>query len=240
MISPEAIKKLAVAQQTTEQNIAREYAQHLFLSGFYQHRGAQRVMFKGGTALRIVYQSPRFSEDLDFSGFRVSVRDIEAWVENTLEGMEQSGVSVSIEESKGTSGGYLGVMEFGFEGYRVRVLLEVSLRRKNTMRGRGVLVASDLVPAYTATLLPEEALVEEKLMALLVRKKPRDFFDCYFLLRKNMIPPHQRHLLQRVRKALLEARVNFKAELTDFLPRKYHPMLKNFKQTLIAELDRYV
>ena len=43
MITADAIKKMAVAQQTTELNIAREYAQHLFLSGFYQQRGTLRV-----------------------------------------------------------------------------------------------------------------------------------------------------------------------------------------------------
>ena len=80
MITADTIKKMAVALQTTELNIAREYAQHLFLSGFYQQRGTHPVMFKGGTALRIVYNSPRFSEDLDFSGFGVRVSEIEDWV----------------------------------------------------------------------------------------------------------------------------------------------------------------
>jgi predicted nucleotidyltransferase component of viral defense system len=238
MISPDIIKKIAAAQQTTELNIAREYAQHLFLSGFYQQRGTQKAMFKGGTALRIVYNSPRFSEDLDFSGF-VSVKEIEDWVANASESIEQSGISVSIEESKKTSGGYLGILELGFSGYHVRVLFEVSLRRKNGLKGRGVLVASDLLPAYTVTLLPEEALVEEKLAALLDRGRPRDFFDCYFMLRKNMIPPKQRHLLQQIKRALAESHINFKAELSDFLPRTYQPIVSSFKKTLMAELERY-
>ncbi len=107
MISGEAIKRLAVSWQTAELNVAREYAQHLFLSGFYRQSGTQRVMFKGGTALRIVYGSPRFSEDLDFSGFGVGVKDIEDWVTNASEGIERAGISISIEESKKTSGGYL-------------------------------------------------------------------------------------------------------------------------------------
>ena len=239
MITAGVIKQIAVALQTTELNIAREYAQHLFLSGFYQQRGTRKVMFKGGTALRVVYNSPRFSEDLDFSGFGISMRDIEDWIAITIAGIEQSGISVSIEESKKTSGGYLGILYLGFSGYRIRILLEISLRRKNGLKGRGVLIASDLTPAYTVTLLPEEALVREKLSALLDRRKPRDFFDCYFMLRKNLIQPGQRHLLLKVKQVLAESRINFKTELSDFLPRPYKPIVSNFKKALMAELEHY-
>lgn len=240
MINPESIRQLAVQQQTTEQNVAREYAQHLFLAWFYQQRGAHKVMFKGGTALRIVYHSPRFSEDLDFSGFGVSLREIEDWIAETAGRMEQSGVLTSIQESKRTSGGYLGILEPAFADYHVRIVLEISLRRKEAPKGRGVLIASDLVPAYTVMPIPEEVLVEEKLQALLTRKKPRDFFDCYFMLRKGMIPPAKRRLLLQVKGALLDTRLNFKAELGDFLPRSHQTILSSFRQALLSELERYV
>lgn len=239
MITADTIKKMTIAQQTTELNIAREYAQHLFLSGFYQQRGTHQVMFKGGTALRIVYNSPRFSEDLDFSGFGIRVSEIEDWVAGASERIEQAGITVSIAESKKTSGGYLGILDLEFSGYPVRILFEISLRRKNGLKGRGVLVTSDFVPAYTVTLLPEEALVEEKLAALLERGKPRDFFDCYFMLRKNMITPRQRQVLFKVKQVLAGTRINFKAELGDFLPRAYQPIIGDFKKTLMTELERY-
>ena len=68
MISEKTIKELTQKYQTTEINIIREYCQHLFLSYFYQKRKSEQIYFKGGTALRIIYNSPRFSEDLDFTG----------------------------------------------------------------------------------------------------------------------------------------------------------------------------
>jgi len=240
MITGNEIRRLATEQQTTEQNVAREYAQHLFLAGFYQQRGAQRVMFKGGTALRIVYGSPRFSEDLDFSGFGVSVRQIEDWVAEAIGLMEQAGVPTPVRESKRTSGGYLGILEPTVADHRLRTLLEVSLRRKDAPRARGVLIASDLLPAYTLVPLAEADLVDEKLQALLTRKKPRDFFDCYFMLRKGIIRPESRKLLRQVKEALLATRVNFKAELGSFLPRSHQALLGNFKQSLLTELERYL
>jgi len=239
MITADTLNQIAIAQQTTTLNIAREYAQHLFLSGFYQQRGTERVLFKGGTALRLVYHSPRFSEDLDFSGYGVRIAEIEDWVATASERIEQTGIAVSITESKRTSGGYLGILDLEFSGYRVRILCEISLRRKNGIQGRGVLIASDLLPAYTVTLLPEELLVEEKLAALLERTKPRDFFDCYFMLRKHMIKPEQRHRLAKVKQILARARINFKAELGDFLPRSYQPLISDFQRILMAELERY-
>ncbi len=60
----EFIKKL----QTIPKNVVREYIQHLFLSCLYKIKGSEKLLFKGGTALRIIFGSPRFSEDLDFTG----------------------------------------------------------------------------------------------------------------------------------------------------------------------------
>ena len=80
MISQESLTQAARSQQTTELNVAREHCQHLFLSAFYRQAGSEQAMFKGGTALRIVFGSPRFSEDLDFSGFGIPVDSIENWV----------------------------------------------------------------------------------------------------------------------------------------------------------------
>jgi predicted nucleotidyltransferase component of viral defense system len=48
-------------------NVLREYIQNELL-GAMQKRGVhERLYFVGGTALRFLYQIPRFSEDLDFS-----------------------------------------------------------------------------------------------------------------------------------------------------------------------------
>lgn len=76
MIADHVLKSLATKFQTTELNVRREYCQHLFLSYFYQQPLTDHIYFKGGTALRTLYNSPRFSEDLDFSA---SITDIRVW-----------------------------------------------------------------------------------------------------------------------------------------------------------------
>jgi predicted nucleotidyltransferase component of viral defense system len=43
-----------------------EYLQHELLDSLYKNEAAGRLSFIGGTAIRILHDSPRFSEDLDF------------------------------------------------------------------------------------------------------------------------------------------------------------------------------
>jgi predicted nucleotidyltransferase component of viral defense system len=83
MIETETLENIAKKEQTAVfPNIIREYIQHLFLTELYQLSGSEKLLFKGGTALRIVYHSPRFSEDLDFSLFGVPSNEVGSFVEN--------------------------------------------------------------------------------------------------------------------------------------------------------------
>ena len=240
MITAEVIQKLATQYQTTALNVAREYCQQLFLSVFYQRSAASRVLFKGGTALRIIYGSPRFSEDLDFSGFGIRKLAIEELITESLSAVERVGVVLEIEEAKATSGGYLGIIHNRFLDYPVEIRLEISLRERTSVKPETALIAGDFLPAYTLLHLPQELLVEEKLKALLDRAKPRDFYDLYFLLRKGLLPQKSRHRLTQVLARLKETRSESLQELKLFLPRDQQAITKDFRSTLERELRRYL
>ena len=92
MLNFDLLKTLAKKQQTTELNIRREYVQHLFLSKFYQQELSEKVFFKGGTALRLIYGSPRFSEDLDFSSVLANAQKIEQMILLALGEIEREGI----------------------------------------------------------------------------------------------------------------------------------------------------
>lgn len=47
-------------------NYLKEYIQYLVLSLIYNHSEYKKLVFKGGSCLRICYSLPRLSEDLDF------------------------------------------------------------------------------------------------------------------------------------------------------------------------------
>lgn len=239
MINRETLTRVATTGQTTEINVAREYCQHLFLRAFYQAKESERVMFKGGTALKIVYGSPRFSEDLDFSGFGVTSPQIEDWILETVGEIEMNAIGVEIQESKLTSGGYLAILGCRLYDYPIQIQVEISLRQQNDVQGQGTLIAPDYLPAYTLTLLPQTRLVEEKITAMLTRSKPRDFFDLYFLLRKGLITPEMKPRLSLIRDRLTDSTINFHDELAQFLPKSHLGVLRDFPTTLSEELKRH-
>lgn len=240
MIGPEVVQKLATRYQTTLLNVAREYCQHLFLSAFYQCKGSDRILFKGGTALRLIYGSPRFSEDLDFSGFRVRTPAIEELVVESLSRVERAGIALDIEEAQTTSGGYLGIIHCRFLDYPVEIQLEISLRGLAIRKPETALIAGDFLPAYTLLHLPQELLVEEKLQALLTRAKPRDFYDLYFILRKGLLPKKSRRILSEILTRLEEVPRESLKELRLFLPQDQHGIVRDFRATLERELRRYL
>lgn len=244
MIDAKHIRELADRHQTTEDNVVREYFQHLFLSHLYRQKEADQWLFKGGTALRIIWQSPRFSEDLDFTGMNTNNRSIENILEKTLMGIEKEGMRVHIDEAKQTSGGYLSILQFAGEGNHGEIQLEVSLRPIGKTKGTVSLIPSDFMPPYTIIHLDEKILVHEKVAALLSRAKPRDFYDLYFILRSRLafkeVFQKDKVLKQKLMEVMGKTKLDAKSELKRFLPVSQHGLLKNFKSTLITEIERNI
>lgn len=242
MIESKAIRELADRYQTTADNVVREYFQHLFLSHLYRQKDSDHLFFKGGTALRVVWQSPRFSEDLDFTGTNTDIRAIEAVLEKTLVGVEGEGIRVKIDEAKKTSGGYFSILQFEGEGNRGEIQLEVSLRTAGKAKGETALITSEFLPPFTLIHLEERILVHEKVNALLTRAKPRDFYDLYFILRKRLafkeVFQKDRTFKARLLDAMDKTKLDAKSELKRFLPVSQHGLLKNFKTILSAEIER--
>ena len=249
MIDTKVIRVLTDRYQTTADNVVREYFQHLFLSHLYRQHDADHLLFKGGTALRIVWQSPRFSEDLDFtcltgspSGTNTRIRAIESVLEKTLAGVEKEGIRIRIDEAKKTSGGYFSILQFEGDGNRGEIQLEVSLRPAGKGKGETALISSEFLPPFTLIHLEEKMLVHEKLSALLTRAKPRDFYDLYFILRSRLafreVFQKDRTLKVRLLEAVDRARLDAKSELKRFLPVNQHGLLKNFKTILSTEIER--
>lgn len=239
MISLQTIQSLSQKMQSTEQNVIREYLQHLFLSNFYQQAHTFDILFKGDTALRIAFNNPRFSEDLDFSALIYDVKLIENSILNTLNFMNKLGIKSKIIVSKETTGGYFAEIEFTLNSANITILLQFSKRHKNDTN-EIVTISNDFVPPYTISILNRNQLFEEKIQALLTRAKPRDFYDIYFLIRSNLISQTQKKLLLQVSDKLTNTKINFDHELKQFLPKSHWAMIKNFNHSLHTELSKFI
>lgn len=226
--------------QTSLRNIVREYFQHLFLSYFYQQKKSEYFYFKGGTALKLVFNSPRFSEDLDFSAFKDSF-NYENILQEVLLNIEKEGIQSGLEESKKTSGGHLAIIKTIIHDEKFEIKTEVSYRSKN-LTGEKTIIVSDFIPSYTAQILKTETIVHEKQSALLERHKPRDLFDLYFILRSERLRKymHLDDIFLKKTEELIEKSDSkqISHEIKEFLPRSFWPIVKDLKKNILSELTR--
>ena len=241
MIEKTFLEKLAVKTQTSFGNILREYFQHVFLRSFYNKKGSENFLFKGGTALRLVFGSPRFSEDLDFSGKKNS-GSYESILEAVLIELTGEGMEVDLSESKATSGGHIASIKIEMYDQWVEIQNHLSFRSGKNTFGENIIIVSEIAPSYNIFLLNRKLLITERLMALLERSKPRDLFDLYFILRSNEL----RGLLllnEEKKKKLLaviskQQKNKIAVELKNFLPKSYWLLVKDLPLVLEAELNR--
>ena len=195
----------------------------------------------------IIYGSPRYSEDLDFSLFGVVLHQVKETVENlfliVLKNIEQIGIKVELgEKSDVTTGGYFGTATFRMHDFQpIGVDINVSARGSEMIHGEVDSVANDFIPTYNIIHLSKEMLVEEKIFgALLERKKPRDFYDLYWMMRKGLLTSEQKVRLSKYKNQILEnaKNIDFRSELGVFLPADQQNIVRQFLSTLTLELDR--
>lgn len=238
MISFENINDIAVKQQTLLSNIVTDYVQVLFLYAFYRQKQAANFLFKGGTALHLVFGSPRFSEDLDFSARTYDCRLFEDLLNQTLVFVEKTGFKVEIIESKPTTGGCLAIFSAAGDKFSTKIQVEVSLRTPKKSKGESYLVKNAFMPPFEVQLVEKSALAAGKIEALLARKKPRDFYDLYFMLRTGMITklaPEKRQLIIDETKKINQQQLA--RELKQFLPRSHRLIFNDLPAVLLRELN---
>lgn len=239
MLSIKNLEKFTNQSQASIENVVREYCQHLFLSYLYKQPGSERILFKGGTALRIIFHSPRYSEDLDFTGVNITQKEVEEIFVNVLADLENTGIKVELEEGKPTTGGYLGIVKFHAYEKTITVQIEISLRRGKKMGITRALIENEYIPSYTLVHLPEEEIIKGKLEALFNRKKPRDFYDYFFLLSGNYPVVKDKNNLKAMLKLIRETKINFRGELREFLPRSHATHLRDFKNILEQKIQTF-
>ena len=66
--------------------IVREEYEMIILNRIFESPFGQKLIFRGGTALRLAYNSPRFSNCLDFSQLKpIKVKEFQTWCQETVE-----------------------------------------------------------------------------------------------------------------------------------------------------------
>lgn len=135
------------------------------------------AVFHGGTAIWRCYKGNRFSEDLDF--YLADKKNVKAF----LEKLAKLGFKIIKERIKDNS------LYSELELERTRVRFEALFVKKASSAIKEYeMIDGNLLTVYT--LSPED-LLQEKIAACLTRKKVRDLYDIFFLLRyAKQKPPY--------------------------------------------------
>lgn len=172
-----------------KESILKEYLQYKILNSIFNSEYANKLAFLGGTALRIVYGSTRFSEDLDFDNF-------------ALTEMEFINLSRIIQKDLMLEGLEVEVSTVTKNAYRIKIRIPKLLFDSglSAMSEHKILIQVDTVPQnfeyvtekpllnkfdiFTQiNVVSKDLLLAQKIFASVNRKRTmgRDFFDIVFL-----------------------------------------------------------
>ena len=177
-------------RQINPRGILVEYLQYEVLDSLFKDAAAGALSFMGGTAIRILHNSPRFSEDLDFDNFRLSFEAFEKLLKAACRDMEYKGFVIEYRVvEKGSYHCYIrfpeilqrtGLSPITGEKILIRIDSEVKARiyePDNVFLNRFGVYRR--IPAA-----PVKILLAQKLLAILYRKRQmgRDIYDASFLM----------------------------------------------------------
>ncbi len=210
------IKEFGIARD----QILREEAEMEILSELSKSKLSANLVFYGGTALRLAYGSPRFSEDLDL----LVIKKISfAEFKNFTASLIKNHTNWTLKDLKDKRRMIFALVSINDEKLKHAFSVKIEVHkpeRKPKLETELALVKSPLSIAEPLLLVPTlTELKRLKESALAGRKKGRDIFDLWYIakaLRENFILP--KNLPKYGKK-------EFQNELQVFLPKKYYPVI---------------
>ena len=174
---------LAKKIQISKDYIVREEYEMLLLKEIFESEFGSSLMFKGGTALRLAYNSPRFSEDLDFS--LINKIDAGKFIE-FIKGVGKYPGIVNIEtHEKHYTVFVLIKIKVEYLDRTFSIKIEISKRAGGWLKEKDYsdkVIKSEVAPLTVLVRVASlEVILTEKKYALKNRKVARDVFDYWFI-----------------------------------------------------------
>ena len=168
--------------------VVREFWELILLKGLYDSPYGRDLIFKGGTALRLAYGSPRFSEDLDFSLIHDRLKGkFRGWVGKIISPFPELALT-DLEENRYTYLAEIKVIQ-EFLHFPFRVKVEISRREIQDYQWKLQLLSSS---ASVVQVLGQvgilEQIYQDKVSCLKDRARPKDLFDLWYITQKLKIP----------------------------------------------------
>ncbi len=170
-------------------NVYQEEMQKAVLAGLARKRSFERVVFQGGTALRLFYRNPRFSEDIDLvlaegveeHDLSSSMSYVKDYCEDRFPFLE----SVGVGTQKRTKELQRYVLKALSDAPEQRLRLHIELASVPSYQNSPRIL--DFPPLRPAILVEDPIeILADKICALALRRylKGRDLWDIYFLTKE--------------------------------------------------------
>jgi uncharacterized protein len=190
MLTRAQIQRLAQRHGIGVQAQERDYLQYLLL--FLLYSKSQSLVFKGGTAIRIVYKGNRYSEDLDFNGPAKVASIRELW-QGVLRDLHDFGANAEIRNEWQSEVGYSfdvsyqGPLYDGRDRTKGKVRVDISTRQEKIDTQHELIMSEyDDIRPFVATVISPKHLLAEKVRALFMRSKARDAYDIWLLTNQSI------------------------------------------------------
>jgi len=169
--------------------LLREYLQYKILDIIFNSKFLNRIIFMGGTEIRIVHNSQRFSEDIDFNSKNLSLDEFKELTKMIKTELELEGFSIEIKVvSKKAFRCYIRfpklLFDYKLSGYaEEKILIQIDAERQpyNYIGTDYILNRFSILTRIFVT--PEDVLLSQKISAFLNRKrtKARDIYDIIYM-----------------------------------------------------------
>lgn len=184
--------------------LLKEYLQLLILDFLSNTSFISKIVFIGGTNLRLVKGIDRFSEDIDFDCKQLSGEDFIKMTDSVYNFLLRSGFEVELHDRENSRlKAYRRNLHFpallhnlGLSGHRdERFLIKLECQDQLVSYEPVIKKISGCGMFFPFPVPPDEVLCSMKISAMLNRQKGRDFYDCMFLLPQTK--PDYRFLSQK-------------------------------------------
>jgi len=197
--------------------VVREYWELIILKGLYESPLGRYLIFKGGTALRLTYGSPRFSEDLDFS---LTKNALKGKFSSLIKKMIAPFPELSLTDLEEKYYTYLAEMKVtqNYLPFPFRIKIEISKREmKGYQRELKLLNSPATVIQVMGQVATLEQIYKDKLACLEGRAKPKDLFDLWYISEKLKIPYTPKKI---------SSKKEFVRDLRKYLPKDFWPAIE--------------
>lgn len=194
---PEKLKKY-------KRNILREYLQYKILEIIFDWPLAGKLSFLGGTALCVIYNNNRFSEDLDFDNFGLTEAEFNELTAEIRKGLKRQGLECEIRNVfKGSFRCYIKIPKILLNNELMVMPDEKMMIQVDTAPhgfkyepDRKIINKFDVFTQIFST--PLDILLSQKIYTILNRQraKGRDFFDTIFLM--GLTKPNYEYLKLKI------------------------------------------